>query len=130
MVMFPDEGALNVSDTSCQSNVPDSPEAYYQEAGRGGRDGKRSYAVVIFHQPDLTYLDESLEKKFPSLKEVRQVYRALGNYFQLAVGAGAGFSYDFDVVEFAKRYQLDVVKTQHYSATTLLRSVPTGPIST
>lgn len=92
-------------------DLPDSLEAYFQEAGRAGRDGKKAFAVMLYNQSDRHRLERNFEIAFPSMAELRQVYRALGSYFQLAVGGGQGDSFNFDLVDFAKNFQLDVVKT-------------------
>ena len=92
-------------------DMPDSPEAYYQEAGRAGRDGKRAYAVLLFDPSDEERLWNRYERSFPSLKKIRSIYRALGSYFRLAVGAGKGQSFDFDLRSFAETYQFDVFET-------------------
>ncbi len=91
--------------------APDSLEAYFQEAGRGGRDGKKAYAVLLYNPNDRLNLEGQYEAAFPSPEEIRQTYRALGSYFQLAVGGGIGDSFDFDLIEFAKTYKLDIMKT-------------------
>lgn len=91
-------------------DLPDSLEAYFQEAGRGGRDGKKSYATLLYNSNDRRTLERNYELAFPSIKEIRQVYRALGSYLQLAIGAGQGQSFDFDIVAFGQHFQLDVVK--------------------
>ncbi len=93
--------------------LPDSLEAYFQEAGRAGRDGKKSYAVLLYNQSDRLNLERNYELSFPEMDEIRRVYHALGSYFQLAIGAGAGRSFDFDLVEFAKNFQLQPVQTLH-----------------
>jgi ATP-dependent DNA helicase RecQ len=93
--------------------LPDSLEAYFQEAGRAGRDGKKSYAVLLYNQSDRLGLEKNYELAFPEMDEIRRVYHALGSYFQLAIGAGAGRSFDFDIVEFAKNFQLQPVQTLH-----------------
>ncbi len=86
---------------------PDNLEAYFQEAGRGGRDEKKAYAVLLYNEGDKESLERGFEVSFPELKEVRQVYRALGSYFQLGIGSGEGESYDFDLIEFCKTYRFE-----------------------
>ena len=98
--------------------LPDSIEAYFQEAGRAGRDGKKSYAVLLYNDTDRIKLERQYEQSFPAFEEVRRTYRALGSYFQLATGAGEGLSYDFDIVDFTNTYQLNLLKT--YSSLKLL----------
>lgn len=90
--------------------LPDSLEAYFQEAGRAGRDGKKSYAVLLYNDTDRINLERQFELSFPDLKEVRRIYRALGSFFQLAVGGGEGQSFDFDIVEFARNFQAGIVE--------------------
>ena len=90
--------------------LPDSLEAYFQEAGRAGRDGKKAYAVLLYNDSDRINLERQFEQSFPELKEVRRIYRALGSYFQLAVGSGEKQSFDFDIVEFARNFQINIVQ--------------------
>lgn len=92
-------------------DLPDSLEAYFQEAGRAGRDGKRSYAVLLVNKGDTTHLERNFEISFPEMKEIRRVYEALGSYLQLAVGAGEGQSFDFEIIEFAQRFKFDILQT-------------------
>ena len=87
---------------------PDSPEAYFQEAGRGGRDGRLSYAIMLYQDFDGTKLRRQWADSFPPLSEIRRNYRALGSYLQLATGAGEGVAYDFDIVAFLQPIQLRV----------------------
>jgi len=94
-------------------DLPDNLEAYFQEAGRAGRDGQKSYAVLLYNKNDKIRLEKQFQLSFPDVKLVRQVYRALGSHFQLAVGGGAGKSYDFDIVEFSKKYELNPIQTYH-----------------
>lgn len=88
-------------------SLPDSLEAYFQEAGRGGRDGQKSFAVLLYTPADAHGLRYHLQVAFPALELVRRVYQALGSYTQLAVGAGAGESFDFDLNFFCAAYKLD-----------------------
>ncbi|MTB53112.1 ATP-dependent DNA helicase RecQ [Lewinella sp. W8] len=93
---------------------PDSPEAYFQEAGRGGRDGQLSYAVMLYHPTDGERLKKQFELSFPEVSDIKRVYRALGSHFQLAVGGGKGTAYDFDIAAFSATFGFDV--RQAYSA--------------
>ncbi len=92
-------------------DLPDSLEAYFQEAGRAGRDGEKAYAVLLYNSTDKYRLEKDYERSFPSMMTIRQVYRALGSYFQLAIGGGRGKSYDFDIVDFTKKFALNIVET-------------------
>ena len=92
-------------------DLPDSLEAYFQEAGRGGRDGKKAYAVLLYNEKDRQKLERNYKNSYPPINEIKRVYRALGSYLQLAVGAGVGESFDFDIVAFAKNFNFEIVKT-------------------
>ncbi|RMF02644.1 MAG: RecQ family ATP-dependent DNA helicase [Bacteroidetes bacterium] len=91
-------------------DLPDSLEAYFQEAGRAGRDGKKAYAVLLYSSADGEQLHHFHRLSFPELQDIRRVYRALGSYCQLATGGGAGRTYPFELNRFAETYQLDVYK--------------------
>ncbi|MEM6966084.1 MAG: ATP-dependent DNA helicase RecQ [Bacteroidota bacterium] len=91
--------------------MPDSLEAYFQEAGRGGRDGHKSYAVVLYHEIDKQRLIAQYERTYPAMEDIRRTYRALGNYYQLAIGGSAGDSFDFDIVEFISKFKLETITT-------------------
>lgn len=89
------------------ADVPDCLENYYQEAGRAGRDGKISYAVLLFDEKDIQELGEMASLHFPSLKDIRQVYQSVANYLQLPIGnTGVGQYYDFDIADFLKKFNL------------------------
>ena len=87
-------------------SLNDSPESYFQEAGRAGRDRKQAWAVQLFEQSDLIDLKQNFELSYPEIGIIRTVYQALGNYLQLPVGSGKDSSYDFDIVEFSKQYNM------------------------
>jgi ATP-dependent DNA helicase RecQ len=96
--------------TVVHMDLPNSPEAYFQEAGRGGRDGKKSYAVLLYDKNDAIGLEKQLEVDFPEMKEIRRVYAAVGNYYQMPVGSGLGESFDFELVTFCEKYGFEVMK--------------------
>ena len=92
-------------------SLPDSLEAYFQEAGRAGRDGKKSYAVLLYNESDKSKLLWSYKNSFPEISEIKRVYNALGSYLQLAIGSGFGKSFDFDITAFTKNFKLDLLRT-------------------
>lgn len=85
--------------------MPDSLEAYYQEAGRAGRDGLPAYAVLLYNGMDTTAARRRIETTYPPLETVRQVYEAIFNHLQVTVGGGKEAVFDFDLEEFAKRFK-------------------------
>lgn len=92
-------------------DLPESIEAYFQEAGRGGRDEKRSFAVTLFQQADLSKLNENLTMEFPPVERIKEIYQSLGNYFQLPVGSGKDESFDFEIYSFCRNYGFNPVIT-------------------
>jgi len=88
-------------------DVTDALENYYQEAGRAGRDGKKSYAVLLYNEAEINQLKKQVDIKFPSKEIIRKIYGALCNYLQLPSGSGEGKSFDFDINTFAKNFKLD-----------------------
>ena len=87
-------------------DIPDSVEAYFQEAGRGGRDEKKAYAVIIYNEADLLKAKELITTSYPTIEEIKKTYLSLGNSFQLAVGAGEGESYNLDMSAFCEKFDL------------------------
>ena len=92
-------------------DLPESLEAYYQEAGRGGRDEHKAFGVLLYNYTDRLKQEKKFEVSFPSIAEIKQVYHYLANYYQLAYEAGEGISFDLDLAEFCSRFKLDVAKT-------------------
>lgn len=86
-------------------DLPDTLEAYYQEAGRAGRDGKRAYAVLLYNRGDRTRAADRVRRNFPDIKDIKTVYEALGNYFQIPLEGGKNMAFDFNVSDFASRYR-------------------------
>ena len=99
-------------------NLPDTLEGYFQEAGRGGRDGQKSYATLLYAPGDGAALRFHLQAAFPPMDLVRRVYQALGSHTQLAIGAGLGESFDFDLSHFCHVFKFDQAPT--HSALRLL----------
>jgi len=88
-------------------DIPESPEAYFQEAGRGGRDGKKAYAVLLSDNADAEGALERYKNNYPGFDAVKAVYSMLGNYLQIPVGSAEGQTFAFDPAEFANRYRMN-----------------------
>lgn len=86
-------------------DIPETLEAYYQEAGRAGRDEKKAFAVMICNQRDIELLRERVKHAMPSIPLIKEVYQMLGNYYQLANGSLPDRSFEFDHQDFAERFQ-------------------------
>jgi len=91
--------------------LPESLEAYYQEAGRAGRDEKKAYAVILYHKSDKLVFEQKYIQSFPSITEIKKIYHHLANYFQLAIGLGEGLSFEFNIADFCKKFKTEIIKT-------------------
>ncbi len=91
-------------------DLPDSLEAYFQEAGRAGRDLKPSEAFLLVSDADIKQLKENLQQSYPELDRIKAIYDSVGNYLQIPVGAGNNQSYNFDMNEFAKEYGFSLLE--------------------
>ena len=91
-------------------DLPDSLEAYFQEAGRAGRDLKPSEAFLLVADSDIKQLKDNLNQSYPELNRIKTIYEALGNYLQIPVGAGNGQTYPFDMNDFAAYYGFSLLE--------------------
>lgn len=94
-------------------DLPDSIEAYFQEAGRAGRDGKKAYAVLLFQKADATKLKKRIHDSFPEKETIRKVYESLAHYYQIAAGTGAGFMHAFDLTDFCTKFNYNFLQAYH-----------------
>jgi ATP-dependent DNA helicase RecQ len=90
-------------------DIPDSVESYFQEAGRAGRDGKMAHAVLLYSPSDKKSIEQRVRMNYPEIDQIKQIYRAIGNYFQIPVGAGKFQVFDFNVADFAARYKFSIM---------------------
>ena len=99
-------------------DLPDSLEAYYQEAGRGGRDGLNSYAITLYNKNDVGNLKRHLTLSKVTPEIAKKIYQAIGNHFDLAIGSGKNQTFDFDIYDFCNSFQLNAL--QAYNSIKLL----------
>jgi len=95
--------------TVVHMDLPDTLEAYFQEAGRAGRDGKRAYAVMLFSNPDKVQLLKRIKTSFPEIETIKRVYQSVGNFLQVAEGAGKDAVFDFNLALFCQNFKFNVL---------------------
>lgn len=99
--------------------APDSVEAYFQEAGRAGRDGKPAWSVLLYNNGDKVRLERNVDKEFPEPDVIRRVYEAICNFFQIAVGSGKDQSLEFSMATFASNFSMQI--TEVYNSLKILQ---------
>jgi ATP-dependent DNA helicase RecQ len=94
-------------------DLPDSLEAYFQEAGRAGRDGKNSFAVLLWNNSDKLSLTKRIDTHFPPIKEIKRIYQALGNFLKVPYHEGKGSTFDFNLGQFCAHYKFNIMQAYH-----------------
>jgi len=90
-------------------DLPDNIEAYFQEAGRAGRDEKKAFAVLLYNNSDKVKAEKRISTNFPDISTIKEVYQSLGNYTKTPYGGGKHMSFDFDIREFASKYKFNIL---------------------
>lgn len=95
-------------------DIPDLPEAYFQEAGRAGRDGKTAYAVLVYNQQDISRLNQMVDLSFPPLDYVEDIYQKIHIFYEIPYEHGEGRELKFHLEDFCRQFSLQRAKT-HYA---------------
>ncbi|MDP4225534.1 MAG: ATP-dependent DNA helicase RecQ [Bacteroidota bacterium] len=90
-------------------DLPDTLEEYFQEAGRAGRDGKPSWAVLLYNNSDKINLEKRIAVNFPETDLIKRIYQALGNYFQIPLGGGKDMAFDFNLATFSTTFNFNMI---------------------
>lgn len=88
---------------------PDCLEEYFQEAGRAGRDGKKSFAIMLCEESDQTKLERNIDMSFPDIQIIKNVYQALGNFLKVPLGGGKDLVFDFDLANFCSAFSYNII---------------------
>ena len=93
--------------------IPNNLEAYYQEAGRAGRDGAAAHAIAFWGERDLVTMQEQLDVKYPSKDRIKKIYSSVCNFLKIAVGSGDNETYPFDLRAFTKTFNFSITEVYH-----------------
>ena len=91
-------------------DLPDTLEAYFQEAGRAGRDEKKAYTIALVEEADKLNLQQQIENSFPSVEVIKRVYQAIGNYLQIPDNSGQNETFEIDFSELSHRFKLNFIE--------------------
>ncbi len=94
-------------------DLPNSPEEYFQEAGRAGRDEQKAYAVILYAEADKAKLEKRYKEAFPEKELINRIYHSLGSYYQISEGAGLNARFDFDIGRFCEVYRYSINQVHH-----------------
>lgn len=91
--------------------IPNNLEAYYQEAGRAGRDGNNAVAIAYWEEKDISQMKDQLAEKYPEIEQIKLIYNAVCNYLKIAIGSGDQETYNFDIIDFNRAFKIPISET-------------------